>query len=331
MCLLTFINKNENLDYEKARMGAKQNPDGFGFAIHVGSKILYDKDMDFEKLWQRWTDVRNVHNGYALWHFRIGTHGTKDLSNCHPFEVNDNNTIVAHNGILPLTLPHKDNRSDTNIFANVVMPKLGGVEYLNDKENCLNLEKWAAGNKLIFLTTDPKANWDYFIVNMDLGHWDDGVWYSNTSYKPYVYTPYSSNYSRMYGTPYLGWDDYDYDDYGYSQYRPTKTDLSPEEQEMSALELRIAEDDEVLDYMEDLYLDTKWVDKILKFTSLDGYQPGLVECGECGTITLADPFEPSATHCGHCHACLVCGTTEVCECWSHYPYHQSLTRIESNA
>ena len=75
MCLLTFLPENVDFDYERARVSAQSNPDGFGFAIHAGVAIVKDHDMDFEKLWLRWIDLRKTYRGPALFHFRIATHG----------------------------------------------------------------------------------------------------------------------------------------------------------------------------------------------------------------------------------------------------------------
>ena len=71
MCLLTFLPENVDFDYERARVSAQSNPDGFGFAIHAGVAIVKDHDMDFEKLWLRWIDLRKTNRGPALFHFRI--------------------------------------------------------------------------------------------------------------------------------------------------------------------------------------------------------------------------------------------------------------------
>jgi len=325
MCLLTFMDENKELPYVNAREAAKQNPDGFGFAIHAGTELIIDKDMDFEELWKRWQIAREKYRSYALWHFRIGTHGQINLNNCHPFLIDNNQTIVAHNGILPITLPYKDNRSDTNIFANIIIPKLGGVEYLNNNENCDALEKWALGSKLVFFSVDPKSNWDYQIMNMNSGHWDEGVWYSNSSYIPWGYRTYAPG---PYRTPYLGWDDDEYYD-GYGSWNKSTQTIEPDADKQTALGYPATyssiDDDEIIDIMEELYQDSRWVNNILSFTSLDGYQPALIECDECGNITYTDPLDPSPTHCGICYGCLLCGTVQMCKCWEHYPYHQAYT------
>ena len=82
MCLLTFMPEGVDMDYERALTSAKANPDGFGFAIHAGVAIIKDHDMNFDKLWERWVDMRKSYRGHALFHWRIATHGTTNLDNC---------------------------------------------------------------------------------------------------------------------------------------------------------------------------------------------------------------------------------------------------------
>lgn len=141
MCLLTLMPDGINIDYEKAREAAKSNPDGFGFAIHAGNAIIKDHDMDFDKLWGRWADLRQTYTGAALFHWRISTHGTTSIDNCHPFNVgNDDQTVLGHNGILPITMPIHDKRSDTKLFAEYVLPKLGGVTALDNENTFKEIE-----------------------------------------------------------------------------------------------------------------------------------------------------------------------------------------------
>jgi hypothetical protein len=54
------------------------------------------------------------------------------------------------------------------------------------------VEGWASGSKIAVLTTNPKAQYQLYLINESLGHWDDnGVWWSNSSYKRITYTPKS--------------------------------------------------------------------------------------------------------------------------------------------
>jgi hypothetical protein len=125
-------------------------------------------------------------------------------SNPGPGEVS-----LAHNGVLDTHIEEKDKRSDTRIFAEDTLPKLGGVAALDDENLWLLVEGWASGSKIAVLTVNPTAKHQLYLVNERLGEWDDdGVWWSNKSYqaedKKYGrYTSTYSSYSTI-GTPDYG-------------------------------------------------------------------------------------------------------------------------------
>lgn len=321
MCLLTFMPPNVDMDYERARTAAKANPDGFGFAIHAGVAIIKDHDMNFDKLWLRWCDVRKTYRGAALFHFRIATHGNTDLGNCHPFDVDNNpRSVLAHNGMLPLTMPVNDHRSDTKLFAEIVLPHIGGVKALDDKNFFDDVGRWASGNKMVILTVEEDVDRDWYIINENLGHWDAGVWWSNGSYKAFSYMrtpmgyPSYSNSRGMYNSnPYKsGWDDYDYDD----DYEWVKQPRSLAEDNDFAW----TQEDE-LDLIEDeLYPTGKAFEKICVFTDFSNVEYARITCYNCGIEYFVDAMEPVPTHCGECLCCFHCSNTESCECWDDYEY-----------
>lgn len=198
MCLLTFINEYTMPNIDHLTCGAENNPDGFGFAIHDGTSIIRDSGLNFEAVLEKFVKYRQNHNGPALFHSRITTHGGTSLDNCHPFQLGkDNLTVVAHNGMLPIK--EDKGRSDTRIFAEDLMPSWGGASLLNTKRQRKKIGKFAAGSKLVFLSANPAVLNDYYIINENLGHWDNGVWWSNTSYK---YSRYSYSGGGMYTS---GW------------------------------------------------------------------------------------------------------------------------------
>ena len=331
MCLLTLMPKDVTISYEKASRSARSNPDGFGFAIHVGNAILTDHDMDFERLWTRFTNARKIQSGPAMFHFRIATHGNLDTDNCHPFYIGeDTQSVIGHNGILPIPVPVGESRSDSRLFAEIVLPHCGGVERLDDEIFFKELESWSRGSKMVIMTVNPATKADWYIVNEQDGHWGkDLVWYSNYSYIPYVYTTYP--YGSMYDTG--GWS-------------AKTTSTVPTTSTDSNYELSFDDDDEeVRDYnagwsdqievesylLDELYASVEWTNQVLKFTQLNGWDYATVECMNCGAITPVDATDPSHTHCGHCKACLVCADDGMCKCWNGYEYHQSYTPIEMEA
>lgn len=305
------------LDYEKARVSATANPDGFGFAIHAGNTIIKDHDMDFEKLWKRWSDLRSTYVGASMFHFRISTHGTTNIDNCHPFDIGDSNdTVIGHNGILPITMPIGDARSDTRMFAEIVLPHIGGAKALDNKEIFKNIEDWAIGSKMVVLSASKETIYDWYILNEHQGHWHEDMWWSNSSYKRLYPTTYV-NYG--YGGTYVGAKNYsktidntmygdDWDDYGHV---------------MSPADKKSLEYVELYDYLSDeLYADSGILATVNSFTDYSHVDTAHATCHGCGVVYYVDPFEITATHCGECKGCMACGSKQ-CDCWEHFEYGQS--------
>lgn len=186
--------------------GAESNPDGFGFAVHAGTHIIHHSGLEFEPVLDYFLKVRSKHSGPALFHSRITTHGGTSIDNCHPFQVGrDTQTVMAHNGMLPIAA--RDGKSDTRIFAEEMFPSWGGAATLNSKRMRKKLSKFADGSKLVFLSANPDVQNDWTIINEKDGHWVDGVWWSNNSYK-YGRVSYTSSWTKHSYKTY-GWGDWD--------------------------------------------------------------------------------------------------------------------------
>lgn len=183
MCLLTVAPpgvEHQELDLLTA---CKNNPDGFGYAIHTGRHIIRRRSMEAGPLVDRYLEERAQHlDGPALFHARIATSGRIDNSGCHPFYLPGNRKVVlAHNGVLPIK---NDTgwRSDTRHLAEVVIPSHGGVAALRDPDYLSDLEAWmTTGNKVCIMSADRRLP-SYVILNEKAGHWDTGAWWSNYSY-----------------------------------------------------------------------------------------------------------------------------------------------------
>ena len=202
MCLLVVCNPNSTPSKDDLKMGACKNPHGFGFAIDTGSGIISERSMSAKKSIARFLELREQYpNGYAMWHARYATHGVKNELNCHPFKVaGEYDTYLAHNGVLDIHIPKGDKRSDTRIMAEELLPRLGGVSALDDDYVYDMISSWASGNKVVVMTNDPSAQYKIYIINENLGSWDDnGIWWSNNSHKPTISTPRTESYSYTYG------------------------------------------------------------------------------------------------------------------------------------
>ena len=191
MCLLVVCKPNAIPKRDDLHQGACANPHGFGFAMVVDGKIFRYRTMSARKAVNKFIHMRQQHpDGYAIWHARYATHGVRNEDNCHPFQVGDDaDTVLAHNGVLDTFISKDDKRSDTRIFAEDTLPKLGGVRALEDENLYRLIEGWASGSKIAVLTTNPDAQYQLYLINERLGTWDDnGVWWSNSSYKRTTYT-----------------------------------------------------------------------------------------------------------------------------------------------
>lgn len=188
MCMLCVVPPNVLPSREKLENSALNNPDGFGFAIVVPeeNRIIVERTMNADKSINEFLQLRAKYpKGYALWHARYATHGSVDVENCHPFWVGKNNdTILAHNGVLPTLEKTGDSRSDTRQFAEDILEQIGGAPALDNDQIWNMLTDFSSGSKICVLTTDPRAKYQMYLMHADKGNEDEsGVWWSNETYR----------------------------------------------------------------------------------------------------------------------------------------------------
>lgn len=186
MCMLCVIPPNVIPSREKLENSALNNPHGFGFAIVIPkeNRIHSERTMNADTSVNRFLEMRAKYpEGYAMWHARLATHGTTTVDNCHPFQVgHDDRTYLAHNGILPIVEPQGDHRSDTRIFAEDLLPAIGGVTALDNDQVFNLIEDFTSGSKVCILTVDPLAQHQCYLIHENKGNVDaSGVWWSNDS------------------------------------------------------------------------------------------------------------------------------------------------------
>ncbi len=109
-----------------------------------------------------------------LVHFRLATHGPRNVENCHPFVMCDGKFALIHNGIFPIRLKDPD-LSDTGNFCKYIMePTIKSGRYKD-----IELVEEAIGWNMICLMG---ADGEVIVYNAKSGHWNNGVWYSNSGY-----------------------------------------------------------------------------------------------------------------------------------------------------
>ena len=180
MCIAIYKPEDKIISKKTLIECYDSNPDGAGFMYAENKKLHIEKGFfSFNSFYNAYKEHQHKK---AVLHFRIKTHGKIDTTNCHPFAVN--NTIAfVHNGIINGF--GDTNHSDTIGFNNGVLQPLvnkwGNLALFQDPMKDL-IESRIGYSKLIFLDRHGNHN----IFNEAKGVWDDGVWYSNNSYKPYV-------------------------------------------------------------------------------------------------------------------------------------------------
>jgi len=207
MCVICAGIGNERPTRDELVRSCKANPDGFGWGAVVNidnvPTLLSGKSMDSIEAILDYESVFNEHGDNVQAHFfhaRIATHGKSELRNCHPFEVSNSNhqTILAHNGVLPVTMSKSDWRSDSRVFAEDVLPRLGGVTALESQPVWDVLDGFVDGanSKVVFLTLELAT--PLVILGESLGHWQtEGLWWSNRSYEEYKPVTYGQPFVRL--------------------------------------------------------------------------------------------------------------------------------------
>lgn len=192
MCIIAIQPKGTIISKETLRNCWDNNDDGGGIMYANKGRIEVRKELhSFDKFMKMKTDADKL-GGTIVLHFRIGTSGGINKENIHPFKVNDS-LYFCHNGVLDIDVPKSSPINDTQIFNNAFMKGLPkGFEH---DETIMNLLEYSIGsrNKFVFLNSLG----EFFILNESEGVWDDGAWFSNTSY---LYSYYYRGYAPNKGT-----------------------------------------------------------------------------------------------------------------------------------
>lgn len=211
MCIIVAKEKKVGLPtIETLKTCFEHNNDGAGFMYVNNGKVVIDKGYmsfdsfkrHYEKLCKKFNDFKDK---ALVMHFRIGTSGTNTGENTHPYcistdyrDLHKTNVLcslgVVHNGIITQYNP-KDTKNNTNDTQEFIMKYLAPL-YANYKDFYKN-EYIMSGiediimSKLTFLDTEENL---YYVGDFEE---ENGVKYSNSSYKEYTHKTYSKYYSPV--------------------------------------------------------------------------------------------------------------------------------------
>ena len=191
------------------------NHDGAGIMyldkgqVHIEKGFM--KYKDFTKALDRLEKKLDLTATPVVMHFRITTHGGTNPENTHPFPITDSigalkklnittDVGVAHNGIINAVSPRKGLSDTAEYVAMQLAPLKKALPRFYENKHAMLLIQNAIESKMAFLTRNGKI---YTIGDFVE---DEGVLYSNESYKGY--SLFRSPNVGCYG---YGW----YDDWGY--------------------------------------------------------------------------------------------------------------------
>lgn len=213
MCT-AILNPHNTLPKSVFKNVLDNNPDGIGIGFSKNGKLEIHKDLsNVERIYSIYCKFRETHNTPVMIHARIGTAGSKDTSNIHPYQVSKE-LLFMHNGIVDIDQINLS-KSDTWHVAKAIARFKNPLSVLDESTHEYNLINSVCGsyNKFIFLSVDN----EYTIMNESAGHYDeDGNWFSNYNYKPSTYydvggkkvSKWSGSYQKGYTNS--GYDPYDW-------------------------------------------------------------------------------------------------------------------------
>lgn len=183
----------------------KRNSDGWGCMFPENGKVEVYRATEFDEALELYEKYKNKPN-FAM-HFRLGTSGTKDIHNVHPFQVLDKeengiDLYMMHNGIIS-TIERKKSMCDTWHFVEHYLKPILKHDYtllMKGEIEDLIESKIGRGSKLLFTYANDKYA-GVHIIHEKQGDWlnKDEVWVSNKySINEYTntwnYKDYKSNY-----------------------------------------------------------------------------------------------------------------------------------------
>ena len=170
------------------------NNDGAGFMYAENGKVYIQKGyMTWNSFKKAFKPFKNRVDLPLVLHFRITTHGGTEKGLCHPFPLTSNVTElkatksvtdigIAHNGFISMTSYASKGASDTSEFIRkyasciIASPQW----YRNPNANKVLAE--VIGSRMLVLSNDGHGE-----VVGDGWVEEDGVMFSNTSYKEYAW------------------------------------------------------------------------------------------------------------------------------------------------
>lgn len=178
MCLAIYKPADKSIKDEFLRNGFANHPDGAGMAWAQDGQLHFKKGIfKLEEFLELYEQIKQFP---ALLHFRKATHGAINEANCHPFIFNDGKLALIHNGVLNIKCTI-DGLSDTAHFVKLVLEPMINKNNVPIDDGALHylISTSIGTDKMVVMDGNGTA----FVFNEDKGTVEEGVWYSNTTFR----------------------------------------------------------------------------------------------------------------------------------------------------
>lgn len=177
MCLAIYKPKGAVIPQDNLMSGFYSNCSGSGFMFAERGVMKVVKGlMSFNDLYKQIQAVGQEAHAMAI-HFRAATHGPVSDANCHPFSMCDGKYAMIHNGIFRVPMKRQDLSDTGNFCIQILEPSIKDGSYKNRTEMQAR-PQWGWGAVVLM-----GGSGEVLIYNEGMGHWHEGVWYSNTAYQ----------------------------------------------------------------------------------------------------------------------------------------------------
>lgn len=153
----------------------RANHDGCGFV----STFHFKRTTSYKSFLR---ELSKVHESEAcIIHFRLATHGSVKISNCHPFRRG--NVFFAHNGVLSIQ-PTGDMTDSETAFEKYIYPAIAEYGYADSMKDYV-ISNIIGGSKFAMMRLgdrNVKLYGDYIMQ-------PDGCYYSNLRFKMFTPNP----------------------------------------------------------------------------------------------------------------------------------------------
>jgi len=181
MCIIMVHPGGKQVKDEYLNNSAQNHQHGCGLAYIDNGKVKIYTTLNTNRFKKKYhTLLKRFPDSPMIVHYRRATAGSATIDNCHPFRISED-LVFAHNMTIHPCKPEPPNianLSDTRVFNERILKKLPDG-WLDNPAIDAMMENYIGNSRLAFLRKDGKVH----IVGAQKGVWEDGIWYSNGSYK----------------------------------------------------------------------------------------------------------------------------------------------------